>query len=265
MGRLVLLLLAVAGVPSAAAAQVYIRPAAPHRGWIEVGGGVTFVPGFDMGSRTADLTTSAPTTRYDLFTTDSSVGDFTGVHARVGYYFSRSISVKASLGSARPELSVDLSGDAESAADVTATETASHYVFGGSVNFDFRGASFAGDRGVPFVLGGAGYLRELHEGNQLVRDWRRIPCDRRAEVLARQRRASIRAALRSRPERARGRSRQRGRPPGAADDRRRPLVPVLTTRRPRPAASAAARRRPSVPRCDRRRWCGRAIPHRSAR
>jgi hypothetical protein len=167
MGRLALLL-AVACMPSAAAAQIYIRPAAPHRGSIEFGGGGTFVPGFDMGSRTAELTTSSPTTRYELFTTDSSVGNFPGVHARLGYYFSRSISVEASLRYARPELSVALSGDAESAADVTATETASHYVFGGSLNYDFRGASFAGDRGVPFVSGGAGYLRELHEGNQLV-------------------------------------------------------------------------------------------------
>ena len=88
--------------------------------------------------------------------------------ARVGYYISRSISIEGSVRYARPELSVDLSGDAESAADVTATEIASHYVFGGSVLFDLRGASFAGGRGVPFVSGGAGYLRELHEGNLLV-------------------------------------------------------------------------------------------------
>jgi hypothetical protein len=36
------------------------------------------------------------------------------------------------------------------------------------VVFDLRGASFAGGSGVPFVSGGAGYLRELHEGNLLV-------------------------------------------------------------------------------------------------
>ena len=162
------LFLAVACVPSPAAAQIHPRNPAPHAGSIEVGGGVTFVPGFDMGSATADLTTSSPTTRFDLFTTDSRVGEFIGVSARVGYYISRSISIEGSVRYARPELSVDLSGDAESAADVTATEIASHYVFGGSVLFDLRGASFAGGRGMPFVSGGAGYLRELHEGNLLV-------------------------------------------------------------------------------------------------
>jgi hypothetical protein len=162
------LVLAVACVPSVAAAQGYVRSPAPRRGSIEVGGGITLLPGFDMGGRTADLTTSSPTTRFDLFTTESRVGAFMGVHGRIGYYFSSSISVEASVRFARPELSVDLSGDAESAADVTATETASHYVFGGSVLFDLRGASFARGHGVPFVSGGAGYLRELHEGNLLV-------------------------------------------------------------------------------------------------
>lgn len=162
------LVLAVLYVPSIAAAQGIVRSPAPRRGSIEVGGGVTFLPGFDMGGREVDLTTSSSTTRFDLFTTSSRVGDFLGVHGRIGYYVSRSVSLEGSVRFARPELSVDLSGDAESAADVTATETASHYVFGGSVLFDLRGASFAGGRGVPFVSGGAGYLRELHEGNQLV-------------------------------------------------------------------------------------------------
>ena len=162
------LVLAVACVPAVAAAQGYVRSPAPRRGSIEVGGGFTFLPGFDMGGSTADLTTSSPTTRFDLFTTESRVGDFMGVNGRIGYYLSQSISIEATVRFARPELSVDLSGDAESGADVTATETASHYVFGGSVLFDLRGASFAGGRGVPFVSGGAGYLRELHEGNLLV-------------------------------------------------------------------------------------------------
>jgi hypothetical protein len=141
-----------------------IRRDAPHAGSIEVGGGGVFVSGFDMGSSTADLTTSTPTGRFDLFTTDSKVKSFPGVSARVGYYFSRTISVEGSMRYARPELTVDLADDAESAANVTATEKASHYVFGGSLIWDLRDEGSA----VPFVSGGAGYLRELHEGNQLV-------------------------------------------------------------------------------------------------
>ena len=220
----------MACVPSAAAAQVYVGRPAPHGGSIEVGGGGTFVPGFDMGGRTADLTTSAPTARFDLFTTESSVGDFTGVHARVGYYLSRSISFEASVRYARPELSVDLSGDAESAADETATETASHYVFGGSVLFDLREASFAGGRGVPFVSGGAGYLRELHEGNQLVETGSEYHATAGLKYWfgTGDNRFGLRfeAGLSARK---RG-LRQRGRPPRAAGRRCRALLSVLTSR-----------------------------------
>jgi hypothetical protein len=58
--------------------------------------------------------------------------------------------------------------DAEGAEDVTADETMSRYVFGGSLVYHLTGMAFANGRGVPFVLGGAGYLRELHEGRELV-------------------------------------------------------------------------------------------------
>jgi hypothetical protein len=158
------ILLAVVCVPALARAQVVLRNDAPHRGSIEVGGGGTFAGGFDMGSTTADLTTSSPTGRYDLFTTASKMSSFPGVSARIGYYLARTISIQGDFRYARPELSVELADDAESAADVTATEKASHYVFGGTLVWDLRD----GGKAVPFVSGGAGYLRELHEGNQLV-------------------------------------------------------------------------------------------------
>ena len=97
---------------------------------------------------------------------------------------------------------MDLSGDAESAADVTATETASHYVFGGSVLFDLRGASFAGGRGVPFVSGGAGYLRELHEGNLLVETGIEYHATAGLKYWFGSGRQPVRAARRRRHERA---------------------------------------------------------------
>jgi hypothetical protein len=158
------ILLAVVCVPAVAAAQVAVRDDAPHRGSIEAGGGGAFVGGFEMGTGTADLTTSSPTNRYDLFTAASKVKSFPGLSAQVGYYLSPTISLEGMFRYARPELSVDLSDDVESAADVTATEKASHYVFGGTLVWHLR----EGGSAIPFVSGGAGYLRELHEGNQLV-------------------------------------------------------------------------------------------------
>jgi hypothetical protein len=150
-------------------AQVYIGGGdAPRGGSVELAGGGAFAQGFDMGSETATLTRSTAGDRFDLFTTESRVSGFPGAFARVGVYFSRAISVEGGVRYAKPELSVRLTGDAESAADQTATETATHYVFDGSVLFHLNGISFAGGRGVPFVSGGGGYLRELHEKNELV-------------------------------------------------------------------------------------------------
>jgi hypothetical protein len=38
------------------------------------------------------------------------------------------------------------------------------------VVFHFRNLVFGGGRAIPFVSGGIAYLRELHEGNELVED-----------------------------------------------------------------------------------------------
>jgi hypothetical protein len=127
-----------------------------------------FSPGFDMGSVTAQLTRSTPTDKFDLFTSDSEVSGFPGVFARLGYYLSESVSIEGGMRYARPTLSVHLSGDAESAPDVTAEGAVSHYVFEGSLLWHLRGLSFASESAIPYLSGGAGYLRELHEGNQLV-------------------------------------------------------------------------------------------------
>jgi hypothetical protein len=66
----------------------------------------------------------------------------------------------------RPRLLYRLSGDAEEAQTVTAEETLSRYVFTGSVVYHLRRA--IGRRFIPFVMGGAGYIRELHQGNELI-------------------------------------------------------------------------------------------------
>jgi hypothetical protein len=158
----------VFAVSPAAFAQVYIGRDAPRHGSFEIGGGGAWAGGFDMGSRRAELTRSTSNDPFDLFSSDSKVASFPGAHVRLGFYLTGAVSVEGGVRLAQPKLSVRLTGDAESAADTTATETLSHYVFDGSLLYHFTKASFAGGRGVPFISGGAGYLRELHEENALV-------------------------------------------------------------------------------------------------
>ena len=163
-----LIFIALSSLTAMAEAQVSVGADAPRRGSIEASGGGMFAPGFDLGSMTAELTRSTPTDKFDLFTSDSEVSGFPGVFVRLGYYLSESVSVEGGMRYARPTLSVRLSGDAESAPDVTADETLSHYLFEGSVLWHLRDLSFASGSAIPYLSGGAGYLRELHEGNQLV-------------------------------------------------------------------------------------------------
>jgi hypothetical protein len=160
--------LAVAAIVPNASAQTYIGRDVPHRGSLEISGGGAWSPGFDTHSGQAELTRSVQTDRFDLFSFDGQTNGFPALQARIGFYLTSAISIEGGIRYAKPKLEYRLSGDAESAPDETATETLSHYVFDGSVVFHVRNASFSGGRGVPFISAGAGYLRELHEGNELV-------------------------------------------------------------------------------------------------
>jgi len=145
------------------------RPA-PHAGSWEIGGGVVWVGGFDLGEAQANETRN-PTTGtgpLTLFVTNNSVGAGFGLQGRLGYYLTRSLEIEGGLRYTRPKLESELSADFESAPNVTATETLNQYVIDGSAVFHFTNAAFSGGRGVPFVSGGVGYLRDVHEGNQLI-------------------------------------------------------------------------------------------------
>lgn len=159
------------------AAEAQTRPArrpprvqgpAPHAGSVEVSGGVTWQGSFDLGSAGAELTRNPMTGTgpFPLFLADSRLGSGTGVQARVTGYVSPRFALEGGVRLTRPLLSVDLSGDSESAPDQVAEERLTQYVFEGSAAWHFGDVQRR--RVVPFVAGGAGYIRDLHEGNELV-------------------------------------------------------------------------------------------------
>jgi hypothetical protein len=83
-------------------------------------------------------------------------------------YLARSASIEAGLGFGRPSASSLVSGDAESAPDITATDRLTRVVVDGSLVLHLSGLAFAAGKGVPFVLGGGGYIRELHDKNEVI-------------------------------------------------------------------------------------------------
>jgi hypothetical protein len=133
-------------------------------------GGGMLSGGYDLGSISAEETrnTGGGTGPFVLFTAASRAKPTVGLQGRLGVFIAQSASIEAGIQFARPTLSTRLSGDAESATDVTATETLTRLVVDGSLLLHLSGLSFAGGKGVPFVLGGGGYIRELHEKNEVI-------------------------------------------------------------------------------------------------
>jgi hypothetical protein len=165
-----LLIVVWAGAPASARAQIYIGQDIPHGGNFEIGGGIAWLPGSNLGSASAEETRNPGTGTgpFVLFSTDSRTTAAAGLQGRFGGYLSRSVSLEAGVLFSRPELSTRLTGDAESAPELTATETLTRFVLDGSALFHLTGLSFGGGRGIPFLSGGGGYLRDLHEKNELA-------------------------------------------------------------------------------------------------
>ncbi|MEO6213252.1 MAG: hypothetical protein ABIP65_06460 [Vicinamibacterales bacterium] len=166
MLRVLLAAAALVASISPANAQ-FVRRDTPRSGSVELSGGVLLQGGTDLPDFTATLTRN-PTTGsspLQLFKSDAKLGLAPGLQATVGVYVSRAVSLEAGVQVSRPELRVRLTDDVEDAPDVTATEAITSYVFTGSVLYHFGKPA---SRVRPFLMAGAGHVRDLHEGNDLI-------------------------------------------------------------------------------------------------
>jgi hypothetical protein len=162
--------IAWAVMPADASAQVYISRDVPRGGMVEIGGGVVWSKGYDVGTAAAEETrnTGSGPGPFLLFSSDTRNDASIGLRGRLGFYLSKSLSIEGGALVARPKMSTRLTGDAESAPDLTATETLTQLIIDGSVVLHLTSAAFGGGRGVPFVFGGAGYVRDAHEKNEVI-------------------------------------------------------------------------------------------------
>jgi Outer membrane protein beta-barrel domain len=152
-------------VAAVAGAQPYAGSGGPHARSVEVGGGVMWNGGYDAGNANATLTRN-PTTGtapLTLFETEGQMLSAPGAGVQIGVYFGRRISAEGTFQYTRPILRSQITRDFESADSVDADETITSYLVGGSVLYHFGEG-----RLVPFVAGGAGYLRQLHDGSTEV-------------------------------------------------------------------------------------------------
>jgi hypothetical protein len=146
------------------AAQTVDRPI--HR--FEATLGALWLGGGELGSGDAELRQSGtPPSDFTLFATETSVEAAPGFDGRVAFWVTRSIAIEAGFVMTRPVIGTRVTGDVENAGDLTLEEDLEQYFVdvGAVLLLDrFR----IGERTVPFVSGGGGYLRQLHEGRTLV-------------------------------------------------------------------------------------------------
>jgi hypothetical protein len=134
----------------------------------EVGGGWGLSGGFTGPSALAELTANGESAGgFDLFSADGEVESGLGVVASIAFYVTPSVAVEAGLRYSQPTLMYHLANDVENAPPATAEETLSRYVFSGSLVWHFRSAA-SSSRFAPFIAGGGGYVRDLHQGNELI-------------------------------------------------------------------------------------------------
>jgi hypothetical protein len=164
-------LIAAAVSPAVAAnasAQIRRGRDTPRAGSWEIAGGFIWTGGIDGPDRAAELTRNGETAGgFDLFKSSSRISGAPGGGAALGFYLSRALALEAGVRYSRPRLTIGLSGDFENADPVSADEILTRYVFTGSVVLHLRQMSI-GRRAVPYVSVGAGHIRDLHQGNELI-------------------------------------------------------------------------------------------------
>lgn len=156
----------LAGAMLLRAPAAIAQPPDPPSARFEVGIGVLWLGQQPLGTKTAAETTGAGSTRA-LFDSSSSLAGATGLAGRVGVRVTRAFVAEAEASYLKPQLRVAISGDAEGAAAVTASETIQQFTIGGGVLW-YLPTGRRAPRFVPFAMAGGGYLRQLHDLATLV-------------------------------------------------------------------------------------------------
>ena len=147
--------------PLTAAAQEAPYLQAHH---FTVGAGIVWSGAYDIGDATAQLRgngVGASPPAFTLFTAKSRITSATSPEVRVGFAVTRSTALEFSLAYTRPHIGVEIAGDPEAPAQQLPGEKLTQYLIGGAVTW--QPPIRIGNRLSPFVLGGATFLRQLHE------------------------------------------------------------------------------------------------------
>lgn len=153
---------------SAVGAQAQVAPSLrAHR--VVVSGGATLSGGYGIGDLSAQLRGNAPGAApppFTLFTAQSDIERVGSAEIRVGFTLTPSVAVEAGASFGTPHIGVSIAGDAEAPAQHIKGERLQQYLFDGALVWQLPIG--AGRRVRPFVVGGGGHLRQLHEERTMI-------------------------------------------------------------------------------------------------
>ena len=136
---------------------------------LTVSAGVVWSGAYEIGDSAAQLRgngigSSPPV--FTLFNATSRITAATSPEIRLGYTITRSTLLEFGLAYTRPHVAISIRDDAEVPSQELPGERLQQYVIGGGLTWQLP--IRAGDRLAPFVLGGAAFLRQLHEDRTLA-------------------------------------------------------------------------------------------------
>lgn len=158
----------VLGCSSAADASAQEAPALRvHR--LVVEGGMVWSGNYAIGDASAQLRSNAVGATpppFTLFSTSSKVGPAASASVRVGFTLTPALLVEGGGSFGMPRVGVAITQDTEVAGQALDGEELQQYFFDGAVMWHLPVR--LGTRLRPFIIGGGGYLRQLHEERTMV-------------------------------------------------------------------------------------------------
>ncbi len=136
---------------------------------VTINAGITWLGGYDVGTSTAQLRgngTGATTPPFTLFTADSHFATATAPDLRVGVSLTPRLTIEGGASLSHPRIGVSITADPESPGQELPGEELQQYIFDGGLSWQLP--IDTGRRLAPFVVAGAGYLRQLHEDRTLA-------------------------------------------------------------------------------------------------
>lgn len=136
---------------------------------LSINAGVSWLGGYHVGAATARLRgngTGLTPPPFTLFTTDSRFSSALAPEVRVGLSVTPRLALEGGASLSQPRIAVSIGADPETAAQELPGEQLQQYVFDGGLSWQLP--ITMGRRLAPFVTGGAGYLRQLHEDRTLA-------------------------------------------------------------------------------------------------